>query len=74
MTLVEQRDRFREDTKDILAVKQNIYIEKLHLGIQMKAVQTKLESQLRLKTNAYEEQIETMLRLEKANKTLIIDA
>ena len=39
----------------------------------MKAVQTKLETQLRLKTNAYEEQIENLLRLEKHNKLLIVD-
>ena len=35
---ITERDRFREDTKDILQVKQNLYIEKLHLSISMKSM------------------------------------
>ena len=68
---ITERDRFREDTKDILAVKQNLYIEKLHLSISMKSMQQKLENQLREKTELYEGQLENMMRLERQNKLLI---
>jgi len=32
---MNERDRFREDTKEIIAVKHQIYMEKLHMSIKM---------------------------------------